>query len=454
MHQTHTRKEKFAMFVTILWPILLTQIGFTAMNVADTMMSGWYGTADLAGVAVGSSLWMPVLNGFGGILMAVVPIVAQHLGRGEQGTIGFVVTQAFYLSLGLSLFIIVAFAAVLEPVLAFMDMEPDVHHIARHYLIGLLCGIVPLFGAYVLRHFFDSLGHTRVTMFMILLAVPFNILLNDILIFGKLGFPALGGIGAGYATAATYWFIFAVGAVTAVRMKEFRQYRLFRDWHKPSRRAWKELMAIGVPMGLSVFFETSIFSAVTLLIGYMFDTNTIAAHQAAINFSSLTFMIPLSMAMALTIIVAYEVGARRLADARQYTRLGVGTAMAVYGSLAVLLYFFREQVARMYSDDPAVVPLIMQFFVFAVFYQLSDAAQASLQGVLRGYKDTTVPFVTSLIAYWGLGLPIGYALAAFTELGAFGFWVGITVGLTGAALGFFIRLRIVQRKERKALAEG
>lgn len=446
MHQTHTLREKIALFSTILWPILVTQVALFGMKLFDTMMSGHAGTDDLAGVAIGSSLWMPVFTGINGILMAVTPIVSQFIGGGERHKIAETVTQALYLSVLLALAVITAGIIFLESILSVMRLDAAVHHIAKHYLIGLSFGIIPLFAASVLRYFFDAQGHTRVTMIIMIVAVPFNIVLNYMLIFGKFGFPPLGGIGAGYATAITYWLIFFISVAVTFKMRVMRTYALFVKWFPPSIKAWKGQLAIGVPMGLSIFFESSIFATVTLLVGIMFSTVTVAAHQAAMSFTSLLFMMPLSISMALTIVVGFEVGGRRFNDARAYSRFGVLAALGIMAVTAVFLYFFRGVIATFYTGNPEVIALIKQFLIFAIFYQLSDAAQAALQGVLRGYKDVTVPFITALISYWGIGIPSGYALATYTSLGPFGFWIGITLGLTCASLGFFVRLRIVQKR--------
>lgn len=446
MHQTQTMREKIALFFKILWPVLITQIGLYSMSLFNTMMSGQAGTDDLAGVAIGASLWMPIFTGINGILMAVTPIVSQWVGGGQHHKISGAVTQALYLSVLLTVTVVLSGILFLEPLLSLMNLDPAVQHIAKHYLIGLSVGILPLFAANVLRYFFDAQGHTRIMMTIMLVAVPFNIALNYMLVFGKLGFPQLGGIGSGYASGITYWFIFIISVVITFKVEVMRKYALFVHWFAPSVKAWKEQLAIGVPMGLSVFFEASIFAVVTLMVGVMFNTVTVAAHQAAINFTSLLFMIPLSISMALTIVVGFEVGAKRLSDAKQYSRFGVFSAVGLIAVASVFLYFFRGWIAGFYTDNPEVITWVKQFLVFAIFYQLSDAAQASLQGVLRGYKDVTVPFITALISYWGIGIPVGYGLASFTTLGPFGFWLGITIGLTCASLGFLVRLLIVQKK--------
>lgn len=452
MYHAATWKQRISLFLTILLPILITQISYNLMTMFDTMMSGRAGTADLAGVAIGASLWLPVQTGLNGILMAITPMIAQLLGRREGQQISHTVTQALYLAILLAAAVMLIGSVILQPVLSAMNLDADVHDIAFHYLIGLCIGIVPLFASNVIRYFFDAQGYTRISMTITVAAVPFNVLLNYLLIFGNFGFPKLGGVGAGYATGITYWFILALSVTMTFRVEEMRKFKLFRQWFKPSWKAWKEQLGLGVPMGLSIFFEASIFSMVTLLMGSLYDTTTVAAHQSAINFTGMLFMIPLSIASALTILVAFEVGAGNLAGARAYSGFGVASAVGVLGFISIFLYLFREQISMLYSRDPAVISLMMQFLVFGVFYQLSDAAQGSLQGVLRGYKDTAVPFIIALAAYWGIGLPVGYALSAWTPLGPFGFWVGITIGLTGAAIGFAVRLLIIQRRFKRQAA--
>ena len=451
MYSAVSISQKIKLYTLILWPILITQISYHAMNVIDTMMSGRAGTTDLAGVAVGSSLWAPILTGFNGILMAVTPIIAQLLGKGEKQSISRSVLQALYLSVILALLVYLAGIFFLPSILQFMGLEAEVSHIAKHYLIGLSIGLVPLFASNVLRFFFDAQGFTRITMVILLIALPISAFLNYILIFGKFGFPELGGIGAGYATGITYWIIFGLSVFMTFKIPSIRSYALFSTWFRPSLKAWKGQLALGLPMGLSIFFEASIFSFVTLLVSRMFTTDVIAAHQAALNFASLLFMIPLSMSMALTIVVAYEIGAGRLKDARQYSKIGITASMLIITIASVFLYFFRESISYLYTDNQDVVQLAMSFFVFAIFYQLSDAAQATLQGVLRGYKDASIPFIIALISYWGIGIPSGYLLATLTDLGPFGFWIGIIIGLTCAAIGFWIRLALINRRFRHSL---
>ncbi|KYG31957.1 MATE family efflux transporter [Alkalihalobacillus trypoxylicola] len=447
MFHAKTFKEKLGLFLTILWPIMVTQLSLHAMTLVDTIMSGRVGTDDLAGVAIGSSIWMPVFTGINGILLAVTPIVAQFLGRGENHKIRYSVNQFLYLSLILALLVILIGSLFLDPLLSLMNLDDAVHHVAFHYLIGLSTGIIPLFMFNVIRNFFDAQGFTRITMFITIIGVPLSALLNYALIFGNFGFPALGGIGAGYATGITYWVIFLISILMTFKISAMRHYKLFIQWAKPSISEWKKQLSIGVPIGLSIFFEASIFAVMTLLIGMMFSTITIAANQIALNFTTLIFMIPLSISMALTILVGYSVGGQKYKSAKQYTLVGVLGGAGILGIASIFLFLFREQIARLYSSDPQVIILAGQFFIIAIFYQISDAIQSSLQGVLRGYKDVKIPFIVAFTSYWIIGIPVGYTLAAFTSLGPKGFWIGITIGLTCAAIGFFVRLRYIQKQK-------
>ncbi|PTL38270.1 MATE family efflux transporter [Alkalicoccus saliphilus] len=446
MRHVDSRKEKIQLFLRILWPIMITQVSLFAMNLVDTIMSGRVGTNDLAGVAIGSNLWMPIFTGMNGILLAVTTIIAQLVGSGRHDKISDNITQALYLAFAMALLVLAAGAAGLQPLISVMNLDPAVEHIAFHYLVGLSIGIIPLFLANVLRNFFDGQGFTRLTMIITVAAVPFNVVLNYGFIFGNFGLPELGGIGAGYATAGTFWIIFFFSLWMTFRVSELRHYRIFVSWVKPSWKKWKEQLSIGIPIGLSIFFESSIFSVVTLLMGILFTTVTVAAHQIALSFTTLIFMIPLSISMALTIVVGFSVGGRKFEAAKSYGRLGVFGGIGFLAFGAVFLFLFREQISYFYTSDREVVLLASQFFLIAIVYQLSDAAQSGLQGVLRGYKDVKIPFITAFISYWLIGIPAGYSLSAWSPLGPFGLWVGITLGLTCAAAGFYVRLRIVQKR--------
>ncbi|MBR8660967.1 MULTISPECIES: MATE family efflux transporter [Brevibacillus] len=449
MYQTHTLQEKLRQFLSVLLPILVSQLALFSMTFFDTIMSGHAGPVDLAGVAIGSSIWVPIQSGLTGILLAVTPMVAQLVGAMRKDQVPFTVIQALYLSVVIGVAVILCGALVLEPILNSMSLETDVREIARRYLIALSFGIVPMFVYTVLRCFIDALGMTRVTMIITLISLPINVALNYLLIFGKFGFPRLGGVGAGVASAITYWCITLISLYVVHRVQPFTEYRMFSRMFRLSLPAWKELLRLGVPIGFSIFFEVSIFAAVTLLMS-QFNTVTIAAHQAAMNFASFIYMVPLSISMSLTIVVGFEVGAKRFRDARQYSFLGIGIALMMASLFAVGLFLFSQQVAGFYTTDPDVLQLTQHFLMYSILFLLSDAVAAPIQGILRGYKDVTVPFVAALVSYWVIGLPLGYLLANYTSLAAFGYWIGLIAGLAAGAVFLFGRLLLMQRRTVKA----
>lgn len=445
MKPTTTLSQKTMQFLHILCPILVTQIALSAIAFFDTNMSGRFGTDDLAGVAIGTSLWVPVQTGLNGILIGLTPIVSQLLGKGRDGEVAPKVMQGLWLSLCVSALVLLAGGLSLRPILDFMSLEPAVRSIASDFLTAISFGVVPLFAYTVLRSFIDATGQTRISMFITLIALPVNVGLNYLFIFGNWGFPRLGGVGAGVASAITYWVIFGAALLFIYRAEPFRSLKILRKMHAPSPAALKEQLLVGVPIGFSIFFETAVFSAVTLLMS-RFDTVTIAAHQAAINFASTLYMIPLSICLSLTILVGFEAGSGRLKDARQYSVLGIGSAAGMSLLTALVLLFAGRHVAGLYSTDPDVIALIRHFLIYAIFFQISDAIATPTQGVLRGYKDVNPAFIICFVAYWILGLPLGYILAEYTEMGAFGYWIGLIAGLAAGAVLLLTRLVRVQRR--------
>ncbi|MGE7689600.1 MATE family efflux transporter [Lysinibacillus sp. NPDC097214] len=445
MNQTTTLKEKYALILKIIVPILVTQVAIYLISFFDILMSSRYGTADLAGVSIGSSIWMPIYIGLSGILLAITPIVSQLVGAKKELAAKKAVQQGIYVAIVLAVLIFIVLVVGIDWILGNMDLEASVHTIAKSYIQAMCAGLIPLFLFFVMRCFIDALGKTRVTMIITLLTTPINIVLNYIFIFGKFGAPELGGIGAGVATAITYWLVFLITVWIIAKRVPFEHFRLFHDWPKLEWLRWKEILIIGVPIGISLFAETSIFSAVTMRMS-SFSTEIIAAHQIAINFTSLLYMVPLSISMGVTILVGFEIGAGRMHDAKLYSYLCVGTAIIFSFISACILFILREPVANMYTTDGKVLEYASHFLIYAAIFQLSDSIQAPVQGALRGYKDVTITFIMAIISYWVIGLPVGYTLATHTDFGPFGYWIGLVAGLTTGAITLLIRLLLVQKR--------
>ncbi|WLR57168.1 MATE family efflux transporter [Mesobacillus subterraneus] len=444
MYQTFSTKEKIKQIFVMLIPILITQLGMFSMVFFNTILSGKYNSSDLAGVAIGSSIWSPVFTGLSGILLAVSPIAAQRFGEKKGKEVSSILTHGIYLALIIAVLVIILGVFLLNPILTAMNLPGSVHETAYRYLAGLSFGIIPLFIFNVLRSFIYALGKTRVVMYILLMSLPINFFLNYVLIFGHWGFPELGGAGAGYATSITYYVIAGMTAVVIIKQKPFSDFVGLEYFKEFSGEKVKEILKIGVPMGLSIFFETSMFAVVTIMIS-KFNITTIAAYQSALNIVSFLYMIPMSISMAQTVLVGFEVGAGRYNDAKAYSWMGIYLGAIIAVGAGLLLVLFRYEVAGLYSNEPAVVALTGQFLIYALFFMISDAIQATALAALRGYKDVNISFIITLIAYWLICLPVGYLLAHNTSLGASGYWVGLTIGLLAAGISLSLRLIFIQK---------
>ncbi|WP_392456725.1 MATE family efflux transporter [Chryseomicrobium aureum] len=434
-------------------PILITQVFLYLMTFFDILMTSKYDIGHLAGVSIGSSLWVPVYTGLTGILISITPIVAHYIGGNNKQQVKPTVQQGMIVAITMSLLVYALIFLAVEPIVSMMDVSAIEREIAIAYVKTISIGLIPLFIYSVLRGFIDALGLTRITMFITLLSAPINVFLNYLFIFGKFGAPELGGQGAALASALTYWVVLFITIGLIATLPSIKEYQIFSGFSGiQMKRIWT-IIAMGVPIGLSIFAETTIFSAVTLMMTN-YTTEILSAHQIALNFTSLLYMIPLSIAMGATIVVGQSVGARKFTEASHYAWLSVLLAIAVSFVSASILFFFREQISTFYTDDAVVVGYAVQFLIFAALFQLSDAIQAPVQGALRGYKDVKITFIMAIISYWVIGLPLGYYLATTTSLVQYGYWVGLIAGLTAGAITLSIRLLIVQKTYARKKAQA
>ncbi|MFJ7885043.1 MATE family efflux transporter [Pseudomonas sp. NPDC096917] len=439
--------------LALAFPIIISQVATTAMGFVDAVMAGRVGPRDLAAVALGNSIWVPVFLLMSGILLATTPKVAQRFGANAHPEIGPIVRQALWLALFTGL----CAAGLLigaEPLLRLMRVDPELIEPSMGYLHGIASGM-PAVGVYcVLRCFSDGLGKTRPSMILGLSALALNIPLNYVFIYGHLGVPAMGGVGCGWATAIVMWFMALGMVVWTFRGALYQSSRVYSHFEWPKWAIIKRLLNVGVPIGVAVFAESSIFAVIALLIGSLGAT-VVAGHQIALNFSSLVFMIPYSLGMAITVRVGQALGRQQPREARFVAGVGMGTALLWACISASLIYVLRGPIATVYTADPSVIEVATMLLMFAALYQFSDVIQVTAAGALRGYQDTRVTMILTLFAYWGVGLPVGYALGLTDWLGnargPSGLWQGLIVGLTCAALMLAVRLiRSAKKHIRRA----
>ena len=444
MHTTKTIKDKIILFLKIFFPILIYQFANYSASFVDTTMTGQYNTLDLAGVSIATSLWNPFFTFLTGIVSALVPIIGHHLGQGKKKEVSSDFYQFLYLALALSLvlFGLVFFLAPI--VLQFMGLEVAVSSVAIRYLWLLAIGIIPLLLFSVIRSLLDTLGLTKLSMYLMLLLLPLNSGFNYVLIYGAFGFPELGGAGAGLGTSLAYWALLLISVLVLLKHKKLKEYQLQRPMPLQIKKI-KEAIYLGLPIGGTVFAEVAIFSAVGLIMA-KFSSLIIASHQSAMNFSSLMYAFPMSISTAMAIVVSYEVGAKRLEDAKKYIKIGRLSAMAFAILTLSFLYVFRENVASLYGHDPEFIQLTASFMTYSLFFQLADTFAAPLQGILRGYKDTVIPFYLGLLGYWGVAIPLGLFLDYSTNLDAYSYWIGLIVSLVVSGLLYQWRLQVIMKR--------
>lgn len=432
----------------VMIPILITQTAIMAMNFCDSAMSGHAGAVHLAGTAIGGNLWMPVMASLNGILLGSMPIIAHLLGRGERQNIGRVVRHTMLLATAFSLLLLVVGVLFLDRLLGTFGLEPQVHYIAKMYIAAIGVGVLPFFLSTALRALVDTSGYTSITMKIYLLALPVNAFLNYCLIFGKFGAPALGGIGAGLATGITYWLEFFIFVWVVHKLPAFAPMRIFTDKFKFDMAQLRENLSLGVPMGMAIFMEASIFGVIAIFIA-KFGTVIIAAHQAAMSFTSLLYMVPLSFSMSLTIVVGVEAGARRFGEALRYSLLGIACNITVAVLLTIFVLFDREFIAGLYTSEPVIIRQTIGFLFYAMFFQVMDATAAPIQGILRGYKDVKATFWAGLAAYWLICLPLGCYFDYYMHFGPSSYWLSLDIGLLCAVLFLGGRFWYLQRKIRR-----
>ncbi|WP_044870255.1 MATE family efflux transporter [Pseudomonas sp. LFM046] len=423
-------------------PIMVAQLSNSAMGFVDAVMAGRVSPRDLAAVALGNSIWIPVFLLMTGILLATTAKVAERFGAGKQAEIGPLVRQALWLALvvGISGALLLLNA---RPVLELMGVDPELIDPAMGYLHGIAFGFPAVALYYVLRCFSDGLGRTRPSMMLGIGGLLLNIPLNYILIYGHLGMPALGGVGCGWASGTVMWFMLLGMLSWVTRAPVYKPSGLFERFDTPQLPVIKRLLSVGGPIGIAVFAESSIFAVIALLIGSLGAT-VVAGHQIALNFSALIFMIPYALAMAVTVRVGQALGRGEPRAARFAAGIGIGAALAYACVSASLMLLCRELIAKMYSPDPQVIAVAAMLIVYSALFQFSDAIQVAAAGALRGYQDTRATMIITLFAYWGIGLPVGYALGLSDWLGEpsgpKGLWQGLVVGLTCAAVLLSLRL--------------
>ncbi len=446
------RREAAALW-QLAWPVLIGQLATVGMGVADVAMTGHTSAAELAAVSLGASVWSIILVTVNGTMMAINTVVAHEVGAGAYHKIPHSVRQALWKSVGVG--VVAVLAANLATLLFnHLYLAPEVNARASMFVHIISIGLLPFAAYRALYGYSASINQTKPVMVIALMGLVVNILVNWVLIYGHLGMPKMGALGCAVASGTVVW-LDLIAIVLWIRIAPaYRSSYPFDKWEWPHWPEIWNMLKLGVPIGVTYFAEVSVFGAVSLLVA-RFGVITVSAHQIALNFSSLVFMAPLSFGIGMITRVGQALGEGNPQRARFASFVGLGMSLGFAVISAIFIAVFRYQIAAAYTSDVEVQQMCAHLLLFAALFQLSDATQVAASCAIRGYKVTRGPMIIQLFAFWGFALPAGCILglapqwlpfAPSEPMSASGFWIGLVLGLTVAAVLLTVYLNRLSRE--------
>jgi multidrug resistance protein, MATE family len=435
----------------LAYPVAISQLGHMLSSVADSIMVGRLGSDNLAAAALANSIFSVILVFGIGASFGLTPLVATADGRKESSTLASLLNHGlvFNLSIAVLLFTLLCLSS---PVLNMLSQPTHVVELAIPYFDILLLSLIPLMFFQNYKQFAEGLSHTRMAMIISMGSNLLNVGLNYILIYGKLGFPAMGLNGAGWATFISRVVMGVWMAWYVYRSHHFAHFRERLIWKKLATRTFRKLFRLGIPMGMQFTIEVSAFAIAAIMIGWM-GAKELAAHQIAINLAAVTYMMASGISAASTVRVGNAVGRK---DPTGLRKAGLSAFMIVIAFMAATACIFiigNGFLPTLYVSEPDVIGIASVLLIVAAFFQLSDGVQVVGLGVLRGLHDVKVPTMITILAYWIMALPVGYVLGFKTGLGASGVWIGLLTGLTVAAVMLFVRFRLLSKRGLQSSGE-
>jgi len=430
--------------LTLAFPIILAQLGQVTVSIVDTFMVGILGTVELAAVAFASSIFMMVFIFGLGFSLGQTPHVGKAYGRKQWWKIGVFFQNALLINISLSV-IVFGIVFLLKPLLYHLNQPEDVVDVAMPYFNWLLLSNIPVLLFFTCRQFSEGVGNTKIAMWVTISGNLINIILNYILIFGKLGCPALGVEGAGISTFIVR-IMMALAFVILVfkhpALKKFTQYFSWRNFHIPAVR---KLIATGFPISGQLIVEVLAFSLSAIMIGWINKVN-LAAHQIVLQLASATFMIGLGIGSATTIRISHQFGSKHYKATRMAAMAGFHLVTVFMVITAIFFIVLRHQIPTWFSSDPDVVYVAAQLFIIAGIFQLFDGWQMVGLSILRGLADVTFAMYIAIISYLLINLSVSYLLGFVFNLGSVGVWIGLCVGLMVAAVAYRLRFLHFMKK--------
>ncbi|KIO77747.1 multidrug transporter [Pedobacter lusitanus] len=422
-------------------PIVVSQLGHTIVHLADSVIVGHFaGTIQLAAVSLVNSLFMLILVLGMGISYGLTPLIAQENGRKNYKECGYLLSNSLLINIvmGILLYMLVHFGTLLA--IDHMGQSPEVVTYAKPYLGYLSFSIIPLMIFQTFKQFAEGLGFTKQAMFISIWGNLINVILGVILVKGMFGIAPMGVKGVGVSTLVDRILMATVMGIYVFNSKNFKIYLQNFKFNFIDKVRSIKILKIGAPVALQYSFEISAFSGAAILIGTIGAIEQ-AAHQVAINLASVTYMLASGIASAATIKTGNNLGKKNFLDLRRSAIASYHTVAAFMGITAVVFVCANHILPYIYTEDMAVINIAAQLLIIAGFFQLFDGTQVVGLGVLRGLGDVNIPTVITFIAYWIIGIPLGYLLGIKLEMGVYGIWYGLTFGLLTASVLLFFRFQ-------------
>lgn len=420
--------------LSMAWPVLVAQLASIGMMVADTLIVGRHSTMDLAAVAVGAGVYVSLMLGLAGVIQAIGPIIAHHYGANRHKDIASDLRQGLWLVVFLSLggMILLAFPHAL---LAPAHLTPEVEAIAASYLQILALSLPASLGYRAFHAATNALGHPRPLMYVAFIETLCHGFLAWALVGGHLWLQPLGAVGAAISQTIVTWGALIVGLWFLAKGRAFKGYEIFKHFEFPRKAPMFNLLRLGVPMGFSYLVEISAFTLMALFIARL-GPEIVSGHRIAANLSALTYMLPLSLAIATGAQVAQAAGAGKEQLAWDTAKAGVVLASCLAVVAGIILWCLKDPIAHVSTQDLHVAAMAVSLIIYIAIYQFFDAVQTIAAFALRAYKVSFVPLIIHLSCFWGLGLGLGYwlAFAAPEPQGAAGFWQAAVVSTVAASL--------------------
>lgn len=434
----------------LAYPVMLSQLSHVMVGVTDSIMVGHVGATSLAAASLANVVFN-VLMLFGiGVSYAITPLVASADGAHDTSKISATLRHGLVIAVVNSV-ILIAVVTLGKNVLYYIDQPTEVVSISIPYLSIITFSLLPVLIFQSFRQFAEGLSNTRIAMIILLMSVAINVFLNYLFIFGHGGFSPMGLNGAGWASLISRILMMSAIAGYVYFAKAFKPYRLGFSLSGYSRKLFSQMLHIGIPAGLQFIFEVAAFDFSAVMMGWL-GTKTLAAHQIAINLATISYMTTSGLAAAGTIRVSNELGKRNIRRLRDVAFTLLGMALVFMSIWAIFFIAARNILPMAYVEDPEVIAIAAPLIVIAGIFQLSDGTQVVCAGALRGLQDVKVPSLYIFVAYWIIGLPLGYWLGFQLQWGGLGIWTGLLIGLTLTALAMFIRFQMITRKLMLQLA--